>query len=122
MIGLPNATIKVPVIPTEPTGYDPYSGEPQFGSITLDTVNVVLEEKNAPRELNLPGVDSAIAYMEGRIQGTPSTKLTANNFYDITITLQNQTLEARFYVVATPTSRMGLDSVFGAAIHGWLVK
>ena len=122
MIGLPNATIKVPVIPTEPIDFDPYTGEPRFGTITYDTVNAALEEKTAPRELNLPGVDSAIAYLEGRIQGTPSTKLTANNFYEITITLQNQTLEARFYVVATPTSRLGLDSVFGVAIHGWLVK
>ena len=122
MLGLPNATIKVPVIPTEPIGFNQYTGEPQFGTITYDTVNAALEEKTAPRELNLPGVDSAIAYLEGRIQGTLSTKLTANNFYEITINLQNQTIEARFYVVATPTSRLGLDSVFGVAIHGWLVK
>jgi hypothetical protein len=122
MIGLPNATITIPVVPTEPIGFDPYTSEPLFGTLTNKTVAVSLEEKNAPRELNLPGVDTAIAYLEGRISGTAPSELTANNFYDINITLQNQILVARFYVVATPSSRLGLDSVFGKAISGWLVK
>lgn len=122
MIGIPNATIKVPIIPTEPTGFDQFTGEPIFGAITIETVSVALEEKTPPREINLPGVDSTVVYLEGRIEGTPSVRLTANNYYEISITLQNQTLESRFFVVATPKSRLGLDSVFGTAIHGWLIK
>lgn len=121
MLGLPNAIIKVPVSSPIPVSFDPYTGEPIFSPITYETVNAALEEKTPPREHNLPGQDTAIAYLVGRIQGTPPSGLTARNFYDITITLQNQTLQARFYMVATPKSRLGLDSIFGAAIYGWLV-
>lgn len=122
MIGIPNAILNVPITPSEPIGFNQYTGEPIFSPITYEAVNAALEEKSPPKEVTLPGVDTAIAYMEGRISKTPSTHLTANNYYDITITLQNQVLSARFYVVATPSSRLGLDSLFGTAIHGWLVK
>lgn len=121
MLGIPNAIIKVPVTSPTPIGFNQYTGEPIFSPITYDTVNAALEEKTPPREQNLPGVDSAIAFLVGRIQSTPPSGLIARNFYDISITLQNQTLDARFFLITTPKSRLGLDSIFGTAIYGWLV-
>lgn len=121
MLGIPNAIIKIPVSSSTPIGFNQYTGEPIFSPITYDTVNAALEEKTPPREQNLPGVDSAIAFLVGRIQSTPPSGLIARNFYDISITLQNQTLDARFFLITTPKSRLGLDSIFGTAIYGWLV-
>lgn len=122
MLGIPNAIIKVPVSPSEPVSFDPYTGEPIFSLLTFETVNATLEEKTPPKEQSLPGQDTAIAYLAGRLKGKAPTGLKARNFYDITISLQTQTLEGRFYLVATPKSRLGLDSVFGTAIYGWLVS
>ncbi len=121
MLGIPNAIIKIPVFPTNPVSFDPYTGEPVFAAPTTDTINACLEEKTPPKEQSLPGQDTAIAYLAGRIQGQAPPSLTVRNFYDITITLQNQTIDGRLYLTATPKSRLGLDSVFGVAIYGWLV-
>lgn len=120
MIGTPNAEIKV--VAMEATNYDPYTGEPVFAVASVSTVSAVLEETSPPKELNLSGVDNPIAYLEGRISGTPTINLKEGNFYGITTTLQNQIKTCRFYVVASPSSRMGLDSFFGQFIAGFLTE
>lgn len=120
MIGLPNATITIPILET-PT-FSPYTGEPVFSVSTTKSVSVTLEETSPPRELSLTGIDNPIAYLEGRIDGDAPSELIEGQYYQINITLQNQSKNCRFYLVASPSSRMGLDSFFGKAIAGFLTE
>jgi hypothetical protein len=120
MIGQPNATITIPVL-GNPT-FDPYTGEPVFPVTSNNSVLATLEETSAPRELPLAGVNNPIAYLEGRIEGFPPVELKEGQYYDIAITLQNQIKFCRFYIVASPSSRMGLDDFFGKAIAGYLTE
>ena len=121
MIGLPNAVISVPSLTSAPI-FDPYTGDPVFTPVSVSTVNATLEETSPPRESSLPGVDNPIAYLEGRIEGFPTVYPKEGEYYPISITLQNQIKECRFYVMATPSSRLGLDDFFGKAISGYLTE
>lgn len=121
MLGFPNATITVVTEGNTITGYDPYTGEPIIEAGSTYQIEASLEEKSQPREIELPGVNQPLAYLEGRIKDNPPTQLKAGYFYPISINLQNETKSARLYVVQTPTSRLGLDATFGKAIAGWLV-
>lgn len=120
MIGQPNATITVSVL-GEPT-LDSYTGEPVFPVTSTSSVLATLEETSPPRDLSLTGVNNPISYLEGRIEGFPPVELIEGQYYDIAITLQNQIKFCRFYIVASPSSRMGLDSFFGKAIAGYLTE
>ena len=120
MIGQPNATITIPVL-GNPT-FDSYTGEPVFPVSSTKSVLATLEETSPPRELPITGVNNPIAYLEGRIEGFPPVELIEGQYYDIAITLQNQIKFCRFYIVASPSSRMGLDLFFGKAIAGYLTE
>jgi hypothetical protein len=122
MLGLANATITIPVNPSTPTSFDPYTGEPAFTGTTYKTVRATLEETTPPKDLSLPGVDNPLAYLEGRILDNLPDELKPNLYYNITISLQTGVKSARFYVVSTPVSRLGLDVLFGKAIAGWLTN
>ena len=122
MLSLPNAIIKIPITSLEPVSFDPYTGEPIFSPPSFKLVRASLGQKNPPKEVDLPGVDGSTIYLAGRLIDPPPSEMNVRNYYQISITLQTQTLDAKFYPVPTPTSRLGLDGVFGAAIYGWLVK
>lgn len=121
MIGLPNAVISISTLTSDPI-FDPYTGEPAFTPVSVSEVNATLEETSPPRDLSLSGIDNPIAYLEGRIEGFPSITPKEGEYYPISITLQNQIKECRFYVMASPSSRLGLDSFFGKAIAGYLTE
>ena len=122
MLSLPNAIITIPVTPSTPISFDLYTGEPIFPAPTVKTVRASLGEKNPPREVDLPGIDGTITYLAGRLIDLSPPELIVRNYYQISITLQTQTFDGRFYPVPTPVSRLGLDKAFGVAIYGWLIK
>jgi len=122
VINKPNATILIPIPSTTATGTDPISGLPIYGEGTTKKVSAFLEEKKPPTIYSLPGTDNPIAYLEGRIVGSPPVGLKADFFYPITIKLQNESVSRHFYVCETTSGGLGLEVFFGTAIKGFLVN
>lgn len=121
MLSQTNATITVSTSNPEPIEWDMVTGQPIFGEATSIILPAFLENKKDPQERSLPGIDNPIAYLEGRIESVP-LGFKIKQFYPITITLQNQSYEARFYLMGTTIGGFGLETYFGVAIAGYLLE
>jgi hypothetical protein len=121
MISQTNAVITVDATASDPTGWDEVTGQPIFAADSTVNLRAFLENKKDPQEKHLPGIDNPIAYLEGRIESAPAT-LKIRQFYPITIKLQNQCYDARFYLLGTTMGGFGLEQYFGVAIAGYLVE
>jgi hypothetical protein len=121
MLSQTNAVITIATANPEPTGWDEVTGQPIFSPGNTIQLKAFLENKKEPQEKHLPGVDNPIAYLEGRIE-TTIPELKIRQFYPITINLQNQIYNARFYLLGTTLGGFGLESYFGTAIAGYLLE
>jgi hypothetical protein len=121
MLSQTNATITVAMSNPEPIGWDMVTGQPIFGESESVELSAFLENKKDPQERSLPGVDNPVAYLEGRIEAIPDG-FKIKQFYPISIKLQNQIYNARFYLMGTTIGGFGLESYFGVAIAGYLVE
>jgi hypothetical protein len=122
MFGLPNARISYAIASSEPTGWDEVTGLPIFGNST-GTITASLEVETDPSIYNLQGVENIICKLAGKIikPSKMPSKLIAHAFYDLEIDLYGETKTGRFYLLPTPTSRLGVDKVLGQRIEGVMV-
>lgn len=86
-------------------------------------VSSSVEESNRPAPEGLPGVDRSAVYLTGRTVN-PFALQDWQRVQDIVPMRfkrgQNSELAGLFYMLPTTQSRLGLDSVFGDPIQGWL--
>lgn len=105
-----------------PTGFDPVTGEPIFGTQTV-TLSASLEEASEPQEIAYPGIDASATYLEGRCidpKSLPSA-FKPHILCDIEYRSQGDFIRGKFYILPTVNSRLGLESYFGGAIAGFLI-
>lgn len=119
----PNATLTTKSLQgTQPTGFDPVTGEPIFGTSSV-SVSASLEEAAKPIEVAFPGIDGSYTYLEGRCVSpkTLPTEFKPHTVVDIEYTSQGGVIAGKFYICTTLSSRLGLESYFGNAIAGFLI-
>ncbi len=117
-----NAMLTAKILSSVPTSHDTVTGDPIFSETTI-TCACSLEENNNPNLIPLPGVDRTTIYLSGRCV---SPKLLPSAFRSgeaiaISYDAPQGRLEGKFYLLPTIKSRLGLETVFGDAIAGWLV-
>jgi len=123
-----NATLtaKIEKLPTtqNPVTLDPVTGEPVFDleSETI-TIEVSLEPEADPTYSSFPGVESNSIRLVGRLikpQKLPSAFIP-NREYTISYYGSNGAIEGSFYLLPNGIGRLGLESVFGDYIAGYLL-
>lgn len=118
-----NATIKTKKLGSTPTGYDEVTGEAIFTEAMI-AVKCSLEQEDSKADISsLPGVDSTSLYLTGRCVSPKSLpkEFTPGEFLEIEYDAPQGKQVGRFYLLPTIRSRLGLETVFGDAIEGWLV-
>ena len=122
-IGNVNATITIFTPASNPTSFDPVTGAPIFSNTTT-VIDASLEEAQRPIEVNYPGTDSGYIYLEGRAIAPSFLPENYKPYTWMTINYGRHggIISGKFYSVPTLVSRLGLESVFGDAIAGFLVS
>jgi hypothetical protein len=120
-----NATLTSTVQSATPTGFNPVTGEPMFGTISTVSLSCSLEEDSNPTVPRSPGIEETAIYLIGRAidPAIIPPEFIPNQKYACTITLSNSDpINGSFYLLPSVKSRLGLESVFNTAIAGWFVR
>lgn len=114
------ATLVITESGSSPTGFDPSTGAPLFGS-SETLIAVSIEDTKPPTTETLPGLENVLAYIEGRCLESLPEGVTVPARAQIELELSGQVKRLQFYSVPQTISRLGLDKIFGQPIAGYLI-
>ena len=112
--------------------FDPFTGEPIFGvndpstdnttepETVIHTIEASLDWSNS--DINpIDGKDIQGLYLEGRTFSAIPTEYKSGVAYNMDYLVDGNWVSQKFYSVTTFPGRLGLESVFGKLIAGYLI-